>query len=240
MEPELPLAEELAGVFARMSGLLLSEGTAGSVLALIAALARETVPHSVGAGLSMFDADGRRTTKAATDDLVERADGIQYEIGSGPCLTAWAERTVVRVDDFAHDPRWPHWARRAGELGLRASLSAPLVAGDVALGALKVYSDRPHAYGPREESLLAMFATQAAVLAANMKSYTDARRLSTDLQASMRARDVINVAKGILMAQGHVDEQTAFLQLADTAQQRRQTLREAAEETSRVTVRRLR
>jgi GAF domain-containing protein len=240
MGPELPLSDELAGVFARMSGLLLSEETVGSVLWLIAALARETVPGSVGAGLSVFDADGARITKAATDELVERADSLQYEIGSGPCLTAWAERTVVRVDDFDHDTRWPHWARRAGELGLRASLSAPLVAGDVAVGALKVYADRPNAYGPREESLVSMFAMQAAVLLANMKSYTDARRLSADLQASMRTRDVINVAKGILMEQGHVDEQTAFLQLADTAQQRRQTLREAAEDTSRATVRRLR
>jgi GAF domain-containing protein len=116
-------------------------------------------------------------------------------------------------------------------------LSAPLVAGDTALGALKIYATRPGAYGPREESLLGMFATQAAVLVANTKSYTDARRISGRLQTSLRGRDVVNVAKGILMARGHVDEQTAFLQLADLARQRRRSLQETAENLAGTTFR---
>jgi GAF domain-containing protein len=232
---ELPLSDELAGVFARMSGLLLTSETVDSVLRLVTRLARETIPDTAGAGVSMVDSDGARSTTAATDELVERADRIQYELGSGPCLVAWADRTVVRVDDLARDTRWPRWARRAHELGLRTSLSAPLVAGDVALGAIKVYGTRLGAYGSREESLLGMFATQAAVLVANAKSHADAHRVSTRLQTSLRARDAVNVAKGILMAQGRVDEQTAFLQLAKAAQEGRKTLPEAAEELVRTT-----
>jgi GAF domain-containing protein len=237
MNTELPPADELAGVFARMSGLLLSTETVGSVLRLVTTLARETFPDTAGAGLSVLDPDGARTTAAATDEVVERADSLQYELKSGPCLKAWEERTVVRVDDLERETRWPRWARRARELGLRASLSAPLVAGDTALGALKIYATRPGAYGPREESLLGMFATQAAVLVANTKSYTDARRISGRLQTSLRGRDVVNVAKGILMARGHVDEQTAFLQLADLARQRRRSLQETAENLAGTTFR---
>jgi len=234
---ELPLSDELAGVFARMSGLLLSSETVGSVLRLVTKLAQDTIPDTAGAGVSMLDPDGSRVTTAATDDLVEQADRIQYEIGSGPCLVAWADRTVVRVDDLAHDTRWPHWARRAHELGLRTSLSAPLVAADAGLGALKVYGVRPGVYGAREESLLRMFATQAAILVANAKSYADARRVSVGLQAAMRRRDVVNIAKGVLMAQGHVDEQTAFLQLAKAAQEGNESLVEAAEHLVRATLR---
>jgi GAF domain-containing protein len=237
VSPELPLSDELAGVFARMSGLLLSEQTVGSVLRLVTKLAQESIPDTAGAGLSVLDADGARITTAATDEVVERADRIQYETGTGPCLVAWTDRTIVRVDDLARDTRWPHWARRAHGLGLRASLSAPLVAGDTALGALKVYGVRPGVYGAREESLLGMFATQAAVLVANAKSYADAHRVSARLQSSLRGRDAINVAKGILMAQGHVDERTAFLQLAKTAQQHRQSLLETAEDLARTTLR---
>ncbi len=237
VNPELPLSDEVAGVFARMSGLLLSEETVGSVLRLVTKLTQETFPDTVGAGLSVFGSDGARITAAATDELVEQADRIQYEIHSGPCLVAWADRTVVRVDDFAGDTRWPEWTRRALELGLRTSLSAPLVAGDTALGAMKVYGTSPGVYGPREESLLGMFAIQAAVLVANTKSYTDAHRVSTRLQTSLRGRDVLNIAKGILMARGHVDEQTAFLQLAKTAQRRQRPVLEAAEELVRTTVR---
>ncbi|MEA5367117.1 GAF and ANTAR domain-containing protein [Amycolatopsis sp., V23-08] len=240
MAHEPATSDELATVFARMSGLLLSEETVGSVLRLIATLAREVFPECRGAGLSVLDPDGERITKAATGELVERADRIQYEMKAGPCLTAWAQRTVVRIDDLATDTRWPAWSRQTAELGLRSVMSAPMVAGDVAVGAMKIYAGQPGVYGPREESLLAMFATQAAVLVANAKSYADTSRVSTALQASLRDRDVVNLAKGILMGQGRVDEQTAFLQLADTARQRRRSVREVAEETSRATARRLR
>ncbi|MEV4150094.1 hypothetical protein AB0J40_41005 [Amycolatopsis sp. NPDC049691] len=39
------------------------------------------------------------------------------------------------------------------------------------------------------------------------------------------------------MAQGHVDERTAFLQLAKTAERRRQPLLEAAEDLARTILR---
>jgi GAF domain-containing protein len=237
---ELPLTDELAAVFARMSGLLLSAETVDSVLRLVTKLAKETVPGTAGAGLSIVDPQGVRVTTASTDEVVEQADRIQYETGTGPCLLAWTDRTVVRVDDLARDTRWPHWARRAHDLGLRASLSAPLVAGDAGLGALKVYGDRPRAYGSREESLLGMFATQAAVLVANAKSHADANRASARLAASVRGRDTVNIAKGILMAQGHVDEQSAFLQLAQSARESSQPLVKTAEDLARTTLRRRR
>lgn len=122
-------------MFARMSGLLLTTDTAGSALRAGTTLAQEIFPDTAGAGMSLLDEDGTQITTAATGEVVERADRLQYELRAGPCLTAWADRTVVRVDDLARDPRWPDWARRAArELGLRASLSVPVVAGDTALG----------------------------------------------------------------------------------------------------------
>ncbi|WP_329044900.1 GAF and ANTAR domain-containing protein [Amycolatopsis sp. NBC_01488] len=241
MDQELPPSEELAAVFARMSGLLLTTDTAGSALRAGTTLAQEIFPDTAGAGMSLLDEDGTQITTAATGEVVERADRLQYELRAGPCLTAWADRTVVRVDDLARDPRWPDWARRAArELGLRASLSVPVVAGDTALGALKVYATRPGAYREREESLLALFAAQAAMLVANAKSHADARRVSARLRDSLRGRDVVNIAKGVLMSRGHVDEQTAFLQLADLARERRHSLRDAAEDLVRTTLRRRR
>jgi hypothetical protein len=94
MENHLPLADELAAVFARMSGLLLSAETAGAALELITALARETVKGSSGAGITLLDEFGDRITTAATDPLVTLADRLQYELGEGPCLTAWERRTT--------------------------------------------------------------------------------------------------------------------------------------------------
>src|SRR3954469_22596951 len=77
--PDIPLADELAGVFARMSGLLLSEDTVATSLDLLGALAHETVPGSCGAGVSLIEA-GRRTSAGSTDERVQQADSLQYEL----------------------------------------------------------------------------------------------------------------------------------------------------------------
>ncbi len=239
-ESNAPLTAELAQVFARMSGLLLSTETVATALALITAVAKQTVPGTTGAGITLVDPNGERTTTAATDELVRRADALQYELELGPCLTAWADRVVVRIDDLVQDERWPAWSGQVSKWGLRASLSAPLVAGAEALGAVKVYGHTPQTYGDQEERLLTMFATQATMLLTNMRTAADAERISDQLRDSVRAREVIILAKGIIMARDGVDERMAFLALADTARQQRVTLRQAAERLATSTVRRRR
>jgi len=225
---DLPLADELSAVFARMSGLLLSEETVSTAVRLITSLATDTIAETAGAGVTLIDDSGRRTTAGASDPLVERADSVQYELDQGPCLTAWAGRTVVRIDDIPTDPRWPQWSAAVEPLGLRASLSAPLVAGDAALGAIKVYAHRPHAYGGRAERVLTMFAAQAAILLKNIQSYETAQRLSDELRGALRSRDLIGMAKGVLMARDGVDEDVAFAILASTAQREHKRLKDVA------------
>jgi GAF domain-containing protein len=240
MDTELPLADELAAVFARMSGLLLSTETVNTALELITALAEEAVRGTDGAGVTLLDEHGDRVTAAATDPVVSHADALQYELDEGPCLTAWERRTTVRVDDLTRDDRWPRWSAAAADTGMRSVLSAPLVAGDEGLGALKVYSRRAGAYDDHDEHLATMFAAHAAVLLANVRSYRDATRVSDELRDSMRARDVVNIAKGVLMAREAVDEQTALLVLGGMAREQGRPLHEVADRLAASTVRRLR
>ena len=240
MDTELPLAEELAAVFARVSGLLLSTETVNTVLELVTALAKETVADTEGAGVTLLDERGDRVTAAATDALVSDADRLQYEHDEGPCLAAWERRTLVRVDDLTSEDRWPRWAPAAAGIGMRAVLSVPLVAGDEGLGALKVYSRHPGAYGDRDEHLLTMLGAHAAVLLANVRSHEDAKRVSDELRDSMRDRDVVNMAKGVLMAREATDERTAFLLLTGMAREQGKPLREVADRLTGTTVRRRR
>jgi GAF domain-containing protein len=240
MDTELPLADELAAVFARMSGLLLSTETVNTALELVTALAKEAVPNTDGAGITLLDEHGDRVTAAATDPLVSQVDGLQYEHGEGPCLEAWAGRILVRVDDLTREDRWPRWTSAAAATGVRAMVSAPLVAGDEALGALKVYSRHPGTYGGHDEHLLTMFASHAAVLLANVRSYEDARRVSDELRDLVRHRDLVNLAKGVLMAREGVDERTAFLLLTGITREQNKPLREVAGRVTSTTVRRRR
>jgi GAF domain-containing protein len=228
MGDDLPLAGELAAVGARMWGLLLSHETLDAVLALVTSLAKDTIPGTMGSGITLVDAEGRRTSASATDPVVLRADALQYELDEGPCLTTCATGTPVRVDDLERDDRWARWAEAVRPLGMRAVLSTPLVADDVVLGALKVYAGPPDSYGRREEHLLTMFAAQAAVLVANVRTVEAAQRVAEELRQAFRSRDVIAMAKGVLMARDGIDEDTAFAVLVEAARQERRTLRDVA------------
>jgi GAF domain-containing protein len=235
----LPLADELAAVSARMSGLLLTRETVRTALGLVTSLAVETVPGSSGAGITLVDERGRRTS-AATDEHVQRADALQYEQDEGPCLAAIALRQVVRVDDLQSEPRWPRWARSAVPLGLRAALSSPLVAGDRALGALKLYAHEPGVFDARAEQLLQMFSAQAAILVANVQAFDRAQQLSEGLRRTVRDRDAVSLAKGVLMARHGVDEETAFGMLLARAGQDAVPLAETARAVAASAVRRRR
>jgi GAF domain-containing protein len=233
----LPLADELSGVFARMSGLLLSEDTVERSLSLIGALAQETVPGAVGAGVSVIDERNRRSS-GSTDDRVRRADALQYELDEGPCLTAAATRELVRIDDLAEDARWPTWAAEVAAHGLRAAMSAPMVAGEVSLGAIKVYAEQPRTFDAHSEQVLTLFAAQAAILVANMQTAERARRLSEGMRAAIHSRDVVSIAKGMLMGRHSVDEDTALGMLLARSEADGITLPDAAQKTVGSAVRR--
>lgn len=107
MAVKLPLADELAAIFARASELLLTDETVSRALELITAAAELAVPGAAGAGVTLIDADGRKHTASASSRMVQVADERQYELGQGPCLLAWASGEPVLVSDVLHDRRWP-------------------------------------------------------------------------------------------------------------------------------------
>lgn len=224
---DLPLADELAGIFARMSGLLLSEETVETALGVLSSLAQETVPRSTGAGISIMERRRRRSS-GSTDSRVQAADALQYEFDEGPCLEAASNREVVHSDDLTEDPRWPRWTAAAVDLGLRSVLSAPLIAGDRSMGAIKVYAEQTHAFDEHSAQLLTLFSAQAAVLVANLQHQERAQRLSGGMREAFRTRDLVCTAKGVLMGRHAVDEATAFGMLLARGQDDGTTVAQAA------------
>jgi GAF domain-containing protein len=226
--PHMPLSDELAAVYARMSGLVLSEQTVQTMVELVTDLATRAITSATGSAVSLMDEHGRRTTTASTDPAVGAADDLQYELDEGPCMTAWRQQIVVRVDDTVLDARWPRWAERVQSLEVRAALSAPLRTGAQRLGAMKVYSKEPRAFDEADEQLLERFAAQAAIALANMQSLDSARQLSDGLKAALSTRDAVATARGALMVRDGVDEQTAFALLVATSQRDGLTLHDVA------------
>jgi GAF domain-containing protein len=212
-----------------MAGLVLSRETVDAAVALVTTLAESTTAGTMGAGVTIVDDQGTRS-KAASNQLVEQADVLQYEQDEGPCLTAWRTRQQVRIDDTGTDSRYPNWSSAAARLGVRSVLSTPLLVAGEAIGAIKVYSGRPGNYDERDEHLMGLFAQHAAILLANTQSVQHARWLSRQLTDALGSRDAIVRATGVLMARGAADQHVAFTALTDAASRSGRTVQEVARE----------
>ena len=215
--PDLVLAPDVARVRQSLQ----------PVLELTTSIAASSVPAATGAGLSLIE-DGLRMSKASTNALVELADEQQYELGEGPCLTSWADGVLVRIDDLDNDARYPAWADAARKLRLRSVLSTPLRGARGNLGAIKVYSEVPHAFDRSDEDLLLKLSDQAALLVENLQALADVEQSSADIMASMRVRQQVAMAQGVLVGRSGISAEEAFLQLSERAAGTQSTVAEVA------------
>lgn len=230
MSVELPLADEITAVFARATRLLLTEETVAHALRLITDAATASIPGAIGAGVSLINGSGLRQTTAASDAVVAEADALQYELEEGPCITAWASGETVLVENLASDPRWSRWAPAAAALGISSSVSCPLLSGDLALGAVKVYSDGGQRFGNGVVRLAELFAEQATLFVIHSHAREAALTLSDRLQESLAQRDTISMAKGLLMARNGAGDEEALRDLMTLSRQAGKPLARVAAE----------
>jgi GAF domain-containing protein len=197
------------------------------VLDLATSIAATSIPAAAGAGISLIE-EGVRVSTASTNALVSLADERQYELGEGPCLTSWADSVLVRIDDLDRDERWPRWAEAARALHLRSVLSTPVVGTARNLGAIKVYSEKPAAFGRAAEDLLLRLADQAAILLENLQSLTAAEQSSTAVMAALEVRQQVALAQGVLVGRHGLTPEQAFLRLSEDAARHDRTVAEEA------------
>jgi len=223
-----PVPDALHEVVARSSGLMMSDSTVDTLLGLLTSAAQRVIPAAAGAGITVRDPSSQVVTIASTDVEVELLDSLQYDLDEGPCLTAWRDRDVVRVDDIAAEDRWPRWCAAAAGTPVSSSLSAPLVVGDSALGAVKVYAHAPGSFSGDDEATLRVFAAQAAILVLHAQSYRRAGDLSEHLRGVLLQRDAVNRACGVIMQQEGVSAESALTYLMSMADRDRRTVHETA------------
>ena len=97
-----------------------------------------------GAGVSLVAEDGGRGVAAASDPASERIEELQFVLGEGPCIDAFASRRPVLVPDLTDRTtnRWPAYISAAHDEGVRAVFAFPLQVGAARLGVLDVFRAR--------------------------------------------------------------------------------------------------
>jgi GAF domain-containing protein len=225
----LPL-DELSGAIGRILGLLLTEEKVDQAVQSLSQAIRDSVPGALGAGVSILDSQARRTSTGFTDSIVEQADSLQYELGQGPCLTAWASEESVLLDDVRTDPRWPEWSAAVSTLPIRSVISAPLMANGHSIGAIKVYASEPSVFDAAVVSLMELFASPAATLLSHIQSAETPKRISEALQTALHSRDLVNRACGILMERHKITHERALQQLILRSRDKGRSLQEVSAE----------
>ncbi|WP_422391867.1 GAF and ANTAR domain-containing protein [Arthrobacter sp. N1] len=195
-----PSSDELKTIFGRTKGYLLTEQTAHDAVDGLAEVARDVVGPATGAGVSVISVDGQRQSIGATDARVLEADTLQYELGEGPCLTAWASGEPAHIPDTEEDQRWPQWSAAVADRGVRSCLSVPLLHADSGrVGALKVYANTPRAFTDGHEQVLMNLSRSAAALLSHIQASDLPQRISAEMKIALDARDTVALARGIIM-----------------------------------------
>lgn len=223
MPRQLPL-DELTLALARIKGLLLTEEKVGRAVQLLAEGIRDAFPGSAGAGVSLMDHQGRRTSTGATDQVVLEADAAQYQLNQGPCLTAWATERTVIIADVVTDDRWPLWSQAVRDVPIRSVISSPLMVGTRCLGALKIYAAEPGVFNEATARPLEKLAFPAATLLDNIQASEAPHRFTEVLSGALYSRDTINRAQGFLMQLHGVTQEQALRELVQLSKTSRQSL----------------
>lgn len=218
--------ERMLGVFRQLAGDLESAGSNDDALRSLTELCVRIIPNAESAGITCVSSDGFESV-AATSELAEHVDRIQFDVGNGPCIDAAVEETIYHTADLRSDQRWPEFGRRASEeTGVRSMLSYRLFFEDDSdfAAALNVYSTKVDAFDDNAHIAGLAASTFGAEL------ITSRRRKSeiSHLERALASNREIGAAIGILMAQHRVTREQAFDLLRMASQNRHRKLADIA------------
>jgi GAF domain-containing protein len=221
--------DDVAMAMHELAHLLVSDESIELTLRRVSDLAARVIDDCDAAGVTLVD-NGGWVTAAWTDERTLAVDRGQYERGDGPCLQAIRDADIVRLDVDEAEERWPDFVRDARAYDVRSFLAAPLLLRGEPIGALNLYSAKPSGFTALDDVLIALFTGQVSVAVGNAKVYSDAVRLTDQLQEAIGSRAVIEQAKGVLMAREGIDVGAAFERLKQESQDRNVKLRNIAKE----------
>jgi anti-anti-sigma factor len=203
----------------RVAGMPTDPDVVDGALSLVVELALTSIDDADGVSVSLLR-HGVLSTVAASDQTIMAMDADQYATSEGPCVDA-------SVDT---ETRWPAFTPRARALGIKAILSSPLRAAGQPVGALNIYSRTASTFKVKDQQAAATFAEKASVILGDAHIAVGDRQMAIRVQEALRSREVLSLAKGIIMEREGTDEEDAFNSLLRHSLRQGTTLRGRAEE----------
>src|SRR3954454_8379717 len=212
-----------------LSRVALVDRTLTDVLTDITRIAAQGIPGAESTSITLLRGE-KAFTAAHHGEMALAADELQYAHGLGPCMDAGRGGVLLRVDDMRIEERWPEYvAHVRTATPVLSSLSVPLPYQGSAIGALNNYATKPNAFASPESLRAATDVAEViAVAVANADAHAQLFDQARNMRIAMESRAVIEQAKGVLMAQRHIDADQAFEILREASQRYNRKLRDIA------------
>ena len=165
--------------------------------------AAERAMSARGVGMSVMAEGGMRGVAAVSEPACEPLEELQFTLGEGPCLDAFASRRPVLIPDLSDGAmrRWPGYAPALHARGVRAVFAFPLQIGAARIGALDVFRDEPGALTPGEFRDALTFADVAVTTLLDGQAQAPPGAAADGLDEAMEQRAELFQAQGMVAVQ---------------------------------------
>jgi GAF domain-containing protein len=217
----------LQEVFRRLASLRFEEESLETTLAFIVSVASHAMGSADGTGV-MVVRTASLATIGASSEQCQQMNSVQSESGRGPSLLAIRSAAIVDARVGPSCESWPEFTKAARESGFGAVLAVPMVSRQRVIGSLSLFSRRNDGFDGRTTERAQMLSDQVAIVVQNASAFATANLINQQLEEALKSRDVIGVAKGILMERYSCGDKDAFDLLRQESQTTHRKLRDVA------------
>lgn len=215
--------------FRRATALPADPDIIDGALRFMVDLARLSVRGADGVSVSLLRR-GVLSTVAASDRTIMAMDADQYATGEGPCVDASLQGHWFHAESLDTETRWPSFTPQARDLGIKSILSSPLKALEEPVGALNIYSRTAGTFDVKAQETAAVFAQRTSVILGRARVGVSEAQMAIRFQEALQRREIISLAKGVIMEREGIDHDAAFAALLRLALYSGTPLRRRAEE----------
>jgi GAF domain-containing protein len=173
------------------------------------------VTEMTGAGIMLIADDRPHGSVCTTDAVSALIEDLQFTLGEGPCVDAHREQRPVVEPDLANPDvrRWASFTPPVLASGVRAVFGFPISVGDVRVGALNLYRDRPGPLTDDQRADAVAIAGIAARAIFEMQADAEPGVLGAALEVGTNFQFVVHQAAGMVSVQLGVGVAEATLRL---------------------------
>ncbi len=183
-----------------------------------------------GAAISLMAPAHSQSVASAFDGRARAVQDLEFTLGEGPAMDAYAQSLPVLVPDvMSRARRWPQFCAAVAAMGVEAVFALPLVTTAASIGVLVLYRDEAGALDDHELDDALEVADLVTQLVLVMQSEAATESVAWALGGSDH-RAVVHQATGMIAVQIDSDVEEALVRLRAHSFAADRPIREVAED----------